>query len=125
MSENHRLTRVNHYIDRVTEEIDQELRAERIDTAELAILERELATKRVELVKKRENISRLERKAALLYAIRAVEELPEGTLAQRYSKFYELIGLHGITPEGVHPVQLTMVLSVTVERAHRVAFGLL
>jgi hypothetical protein len=60
------------YLDRLLDDINKEAESERRGTAELHQLEQVVAIKRAALIKKRENLANLERKAALLLADKAV-----------------------------------------------------
>ena len=103
-------------IERLLNEIDTEIESERRDTTTLEQLEQTIDVKRHALVQKRENIAKKERKVTFLYAVRAVEELPQGTLEQRHTRFHELVGLNG-----VHPRELSRVLGSTVGEAYTTA----
>ena len=104
------------------DDINLEIESERRDTVALSHLEREVADKRRALIEKRENLARLERKSVLLLAVKAVEELPQGTRVQRYSRFYELVGVNGIDIDSVHPRQLSLVLGGTADEAYTTVF---
>ena len=108
-------------IERLLNEIDAEIEGERRDTATLEQLEQTIDVKRHALVLKRENIAKKERKVTFLYAVRAVEELPQGTLEQRHTRFHELVGLNGVPTQGVHPRELSRVLGSTVGEAYTTA----
>ena len=103
------------------DDINLEIESERRDTVALSHLEREVADKRRALIEKRENLARLERKSVLLLAVKAVE-LPQGTRVQRYSRFYELVGVNGIDIDSVHPRQLSLVLGGTADEAYTTVF---
>ena len=122
MSGNEGLDPLNVRIEGLLNNINAEVESERRDTTTLELLERTIDDKRRALVEKRENIARLEKKAALLYAVKAVEELPQGTRAQRYARFQELVGLNGVAIQGVHPSQLSQVLEGTATEAYTTVF---
>ena len=122
MSGNEGLDALNVGIEGLLNNINVEVESERRDTTALELVERTIDDKRRALVEKRENIARLERKATLLYAVKAVEELPQGTRAQRHARFQELVGLKGIATQGVHPSQLSQVLEGTAIEAYATVF---
>ena len=122
MSGNEGLDALNVGIEGLLNNINVEVESERRDTTALELLERTIDDKRRALVEKRENIARLERKATLLYAVKAVEELPQGTRAQRHARFQELVGLNGVATQGVHLSQLSQVLEGTATEAYTTVF---
>ena len=115
------LENLNTGIDALLNEIDTAIQSERSDTTRLELLERTVSDKRQELIQKRENIARLERKVAFLCAVKTVEELQQGNLEQRYTRFQELVRLKGVSVQGVHPRELHRVLEGTVGEAYSTA----
>ena len=115
------LENLNTGIDALLNEIDTAIQSERSDTTRLELLERTVSDERRDLIQKRENIANLERKVAFLYAVKTVEELQQGNLEQRHTRFQELVGLKGVTLQGVDPRELERVLEGTVGEAYTTA----
>ena len=55
-------------------------------------------------------------------AVKTVEELPEDSLVERYSKSYESLGLSGALADGIHPIQLNQLLSASSSDAYIIVF---
>ena len=122
MADNPRVNDLNRRISVLTDELNDEISAERQKTEDLSKLLSEVNNFKQQLIEKREYIQRLERKITLGLAVRTVEELPEGSLVERYSKFQESLGLSGVSADCIHPVQLNRVLSASSSDAYIIAF---
>ena len=125
MSDNRRTEALNSSIEELLININSEVEAERHDTAWLLEAENRVIERRQALVEKRENLVRLERKAVFLLAVKAVEELPQGTQGQRYARFHTLAGANGITIGGVNAGQLDQILIGTADEAYTTVLRIL
>ena len=118
MSENQRVELLDLRIREITEEVVGEINSEQRVVATLSSLHRVAEDTRLELVSKRENIRLLERKLAVFYALKVVEELPEATLAERYYRLSELLNIRGVTLDSIRPFELSYILDSTVGEAY-------
>ena len=116
------INRIDHKISKTIEKIEQELNNERTEEDALYSMEQIIESMRRRIIDSRERTSQLERKATLLHALKVVEELPQGSLAERRTRLTELLAAKGINSTYVHPIHLSQILEGDIGHAYHQVF---